>query len=507
MMPQVVTLFRPRLRSRDWTNEELAELYRVEGALVQARILVETDRGITDEGDPWFVFCRPDGDVLVHIARFEGLYWLYTPALADPLTGSSFRALTQTFLDSFPVHVPVERGQGARLFVHPAATLALVIGTIFYCSDAMHAEAATETEASPDTALASKHDAVGKPGLQKLVAAYLESLSAMRADSSSSMQHSSSYLGFVASLAFVLGSDSFPQAGAPDGGLGGVLADAARQNAGVGAVLQGEPPASTGPENRLAKAGPLAAGELAQSEAAGNTLDAAGAPPATKLAMAHIDVDAVPIIGALSDARDADPEPTFKTDWELQVASPGTRFMVTVEAAPQEMEARIASRQVTTVESSGPETMAPISTAEAAHANEAHRNEGTEDQAGDRGHARPEAQTLREVSAVDAWAADASRIRDEFLRDLVDDGPTGAPAGAEGTGFKRFDHDALKVLADFLDENPNNKILGDRHNVIVYDGMSGPAGTANMTVTVWELDKDTTIAIVGHAEVGAPAYI
>jgi hypothetical protein len=181
--------------------------------------------------------------------------------------------------------------------------------------------------------------------------------------------------------------------------------------------------------------------------------------------------------------------------------------MVTVEAAPQEMEARIASRQVTTVESSGPETVAPISTAEAAHANEAHRNEGTEDQAGDRGHARPEAQTVREVSAVDAWAADASRIRDEFLRDLVDDGPTGAPAGAEGTGFKRFDHDALKVLADFLDENPNNKILGDRHNVIVYDGMSGPAGTANMTVTVWELDKDTTIAIVGHAEVGAPAYI
>ena len=73
-----------------WTNAELAELYRVEHALVQAQVLVETDCGVTDEGDPWFVFCRPGGEVVVHATRFGGLYRLYSPALPQPLTRCKF---------------------------------------------------------------------------------------------------------------------------------------------------------------------------------------------------------------------------------------------------------------------------------------------------------------------------------------------------------------------------------------------------------------------------------
>ena len=46
-------------RTFDWTRDELAELYPIEHALTQA-ILLETDRGLSDEGDPWFVFCRAD---------------------------------------------------------------------------------------------------------------------------------------------------------------------------------------------------------------------------------------------------------------------------------------------------------------------------------------------------------------------------------------------------------------------------------------------------------------
>ena len=45
-------------RSRDWTQQELAEFYRVEASLVRANIEIETDRGRSDEGDPWFVFCN-----------------------------------------------------------------------------------------------------------------------------------------------------------------------------------------------------------------------------------------------------------------------------------------------------------------------------------------------------------------------------------------------------------------------------------------------------------------
>jgi hypothetical protein len=50
-----------------WGNDELAELYRVEHSLVQAGVVVETESGLS--GDPWFVFCHPDGLVVVNTAR------------------------------------------------------------------------------------------------------------------------------------------------------------------------------------------------------------------------------------------------------------------------------------------------------------------------------------------------------------------------------------------------------------------------------------------------------
>ena len=74
MASQVLSFLRRSVHSTDWTREELAELYRIEHALVQANIRLETDRGLSDEGDPWFVFCRADGEILVHISRFDGQY-------------------------------------------------------------------------------------------------------------------------------------------------------------------------------------------------------------------------------------------------------------------------------------------------------------------------------------------------------------------------------------------------------------------------------------------------
>ena len=54
----VAFLFAARPRSRDRTSQELAEFYRVESALIQGGMKISTDRGVSDEGDPWFVFCR-----------------------------------------------------------------------------------------------------------------------------------------------------------------------------------------------------------------------------------------------------------------------------------------------------------------------------------------------------------------------------------------------------------------------------------------------------------------
>ena len=134
----------------DWSNAELAELYRVEHALVQARVSIETDRGVTDEGDPWFVFCRPDGEVVVHITRFGGLYRLYSPALPKPLTGLTFSALTKSFLSG--LRTPVQPTAGVS--IHPAALLSVLVAAIFFSID-FHSNAAHASElvshGAPDT--------------------------------------------------------------------------------------------------------------------------------------------------------------------------------------------------------------------------------------------------------------------------------------------------------------------------------------------------------------------
>lgn len=120
-------------RSSGWTNQELAELYRVQHALGQASVSVETDQGVTDEGDPWFVFCRPDGEVLVHIARYDGLYHLFSPALAEPLSGPTFSVLTRAFTATPPMSP--KKAADSRVVLHPSALLSLAVLTIFFAYD------------------------------------------------------------------------------------------------------------------------------------------------------------------------------------------------------------------------------------------------------------------------------------------------------------------------------------------------------------------------------------
>src|SRR6516164_7030752 len=69
---QVLSFFRAYERG-DWSQPELAEFYRVEDALTKSGVGISTDRGLTDEGEPWFVFFRQDNEeVIVHFARIGG---------------------------------------------------------------------------------------------------------------------------------------------------------------------------------------------------------------------------------------------------------------------------------------------------------------------------------------------------------------------------------------------------------------------------------------------------
>jgi hypothetical protein len=127
---------------RDWSNQELADLYRVEALLVQANIRIETTRGLSDEGDPWFVFCHADGEVFVHLARIDGIYVLDGPGLDSVLRGESFAALIDRFASAVTARAPtgniVQFRPGKRdaiVRLHPAVMLAAMVWSLYLASD------------------------------------------------------------------------------------------------------------------------------------------------------------------------------------------------------------------------------------------------------------------------------------------------------------------------------------------------------------------------------------
>ncbi|MGI6246017.1 MAG: hypothetical protein ACOYJQ_09650 [Pseudochelatococcus sp.] len=126
----------------DWTNQELAGLYRVEALFVQANVRIETDRGLTDEGDPWFAFCRGPHDVFVHLARIDGRYVLDSPGLDTAIEGDSFPDIIDRFAQVVAARAPAgnvvqlrpgQRDMAARM--HPAVMLAALIWSLYLATD------------------------------------------------------------------------------------------------------------------------------------------------------------------------------------------------------------------------------------------------------------------------------------------------------------------------------------------------------------------------------------
>ena len=135
MVAQIVSFFQraPRLPAvqLDWAQQEIAEFYRVESALIRAGIRVGTDRGISDEGEPWFVFFRDDdGEVVIHFARIDGEYIIAGPAYEEIARGLDFTALVRNMIARHPLVRKSERGD--NVFLHPAALLIAVVGTAFF---------------------------------------------------------------------------------------------------------------------------------------------------------------------------------------------------------------------------------------------------------------------------------------------------------------------------------------------------------------------------------------
>jgi hypothetical protein len=98
-----VSLANVRAYGRGWSKQELAHFHRVFNALWEAGLSLETDSGVTDESEPWFVFCDADsGAVVAHFARLSGKFAVYAPFLNGTLTGHVFLDLVERFLDRCP---------------------------------------------------------------------------------------------------------------------------------------------------------------------------------------------------------------------------------------------------------------------------------------------------------------------------------------------------------------------------------------------------------------------
>ena len=129
----------------DWTNQEMADLFRVKRLLDAAGVTNELERGLTDEGDPWLVFCGQDGEVFIHLCRLEGVYVLDSPNIPVPLRGADFNGLIEAFTHrNLPrTDGPVDPSdnrvirirRGGKVQLHPSALLAALIWTLLLAAE------------------------------------------------------------------------------------------------------------------------------------------------------------------------------------------------------------------------------------------------------------------------------------------------------------------------------------------------------------------------------------
>jgi len=90
-------------RHGGWPRGDLARLYRVARVLRRCGIALETESGVSDEGEPWFVLCHAESaDVIAHFARIGGTYIVCIPFLNNLLSGRTMRSLVGRFLDRRP---------------------------------------------------------------------------------------------------------------------------------------------------------------------------------------------------------------------------------------------------------------------------------------------------------------------------------------------------------------------------------------------------------------------
>lgn len=133
---------------RNWTNQELAELYRVHDVLNQAGMAVQMDSGLSDEGDPWFIFFHEESqEVIAHFARIDGQIIAAAVGVEKVLKGRDFSVIIKEILAQHPVALPQQQSRGkiVKLHLHPA-----IILSAFVCAAFLHSKKSLAATTSHD---------------------------------------------------------------------------------------------------------------------------------------------------------------------------------------------------------------------------------------------------------------------------------------------------------------------------------------------------------------------
>jgi hypothetical protein len=119
-----------------WQNQDLAELYRVRDRLCAAGLEVEVEGGVSDEGDPWFVYQQAGTDnVVVHIARIDDEIHVINCVTGSTYVGKSFREVSDRMLEDAPLALGAQLRRSSNVVLHPSAFLTAFVAAAIMLVD------------------------------------------------------------------------------------------------------------------------------------------------------------------------------------------------------------------------------------------------------------------------------------------------------------------------------------------------------------------------------------
>lgn len=147
-----------------WSTAELGELFRVAHILRQSGMAIETDMGLSDEGDPWFVFFSAQTeDVIAHFARINGEIVVHGLSIGEAIAGVDLQDVVKR-LKPVQALEQQQQTQGSRSVVlHPFMLLVAFVAASFLATEESQAAAPVDKvsgkpEVHPDSLSKAKSD-------------------------------------------------------------------------------------------------------------------------------------------------------------------------------------------------------------------------------------------------------------------------------------------------------------------------------------------------------------